>query len=362
MYHLPTIRRSVTVRPRQAISAVDLFCGVGGLTHGFVLEGIKVIGGIDNDPICRYPYEQNNGARFIEKDIRSLTAEELKDLYPGNYVKVLAGCAPCQPFSTYTQRYETDRDSNLDLVGIFGRLVAELKPEIVTMENVCRLSKHVLYKTFVLQLTDLGYHVDSRDVECLGYGVPQTRKRLVLLASRYGPIHLIPHTHGPSRYRTVRSVIGKLKRIRAGEVSKRDPLHRAAGLSPVNAKRIKASKPGACWRTWDDNLVAECHKEDSGETYPSVYGRMKWDGPSPTLTTQFYGFGNGRFGHPEQHRAISLREGALLQTFPRSYKFVTPGNPIYFNQVGRLIGNAIPVRLARAIAKSIKLHVEAYLG
>ncbi len=354
------LRRSVPIRSRQAISVVDLFCGVGGLTHGFVLEGIRVIAGIDNDPICRYPYERNNGARFMEKDIRSLTARELKDLYPADDVKVLAGCAPCQPFSTYTQRYETDGDSNLDLVEVFGRLVAELKPEIVTMENVCRLSKHVLYKTFLQRLTDLGYHVDSRDVECLGFGVPQTRKRLVLLASRYGPIHLIPYTHGPSRYRTVRSVIGKLKPIKAGEVSDRDPLHRAAGLSPVNEKRIQASKPGACWRNWEEDLIAECHRKDSGDTYPSVYGRMEWDEPGPTLTTQFYGFGNGRFGHPEQNRALSLREGALLQTFARSYKLAKPGDPIYFKRVGHLIGNAIPVKLARAIAKSIKLHVEAY--
>ena len=348
--------------PRKGISAVDLFCGVGGLTHGFILEGIKVKAGIDIDPWCQYPYERNNGARFIKKDIRNLTAKEVKNLYPAGNVKVLAGCAPCQPFSTYTQRYETGGDSNLDLIGVFGRLVQELKPEIVTMENVCRLSKHVVYKTFVQLLTDLGYHVDSGDVECLGFGVPQTRKRLVLLASRYGRIALIRYTHGPSRYRTGRSVIGKLERIKAGEVSGRNPLHRSAGLSPVNAKRIKASKPGACWRNWDEDLVAECHKEGSGKTYPSVYGRMEWDQPAPTLTTQFYGFGNGRFGHPEQDRGLSLREGALLQTFPRSYKFVKAGEPIYFKRVGRLIGNAIPVRLARAIAKSVKLHLEVHRG
>jgi DNA (cytosine-5)-methyltransferase 1 len=248
----------------------------------------------------------------------------------------------------------------LDLVGNFSRLVVELKPEVVTMENVCRLRKHVVYKTFVQELTGLGYHVDSVNVECLGFGVPQTRKRLVLLASRYGPIELIPYTYAPSRYRSVRCAIGKLERIKAGGVSVRDGLHRAAGLSPVNAKRIKAAKPGECWRDWDKNLIAECHKKDAGETYPSVYGRMEWDKPAPTLTTQFYGFGNGRFGHPEQDRALSLREGALLQTFPRHYKFVKPGSPIYFNRVGRHIGNAIPVKLARAIAKSITLHLERY--
>jgi len=139
-----------------------------------------------------------------------------------------------------------------------------------------------------------------------------------------------------------------------------DRLHQSAGLDPINLKRIKASVPGGTWRDWPKDLVAECHKKRSGKTYPSVYGRMVWDAPSPTITTQFYGFGNGRFGHPEQNRAISLREGAVLQSFPKSYKFVAPGTPISFTSVGRLIGNSVPVKLGKAIGQSFVDHARQH--
>ncbi|MEK7357168.1 MAG: DNA cytosine methyltransferase, partial [Bdellovibrionota bacterium] len=124
--------------------------------------------------------------------------------------------------------------------------------------------------------------------------------------------------------------------------------------------RIQHSKPGGSWRDWPDELIAKCHRKKKGRTYPSVYGRMKWDAPSPTITTQFYGFGNGRFGHPEQNRAISLREGSILQTFPRDYVFVKPGDEYRFKVIGRLIGNAVPVRLGEVIGNTIKLHLSQH--
>lgn len=139
-----------------------------------------------------------------------------------------------------------------------------------------------------------------------------------------------------------------------------DPLHQTATLSPTNLLRIRASKPGGTWRDWDPELVATCHRKRSGKTYPSVYGRMSWDEPAPTVTTQFFGFGNGRFGHPEQDRAISLREGAILQSFPKNYRFVKPGEPIHFSILGRLIGNAVPVKLGEAIGRSLVAHVLAF--
>jgi len=117
--------------------------------------------------------------------------------------------------------------------------------------------------------------------------------------------------------------------------------------------------PGGTWRDWPKHLVAECHRECSGQTYPSVYGRMEWDKPAPTMTTQCFGFGNGRFGHPEQDRAISLREAAILQSFPRKYKFVADGGEVQMKVLGRLIGNAVPVELGRAIARSIKSHLSS---
>lgn len=165
---------------------------------------------------------------------------------------------------------------------------------------------------------------------------------------------MIAPTH--KQHRTVRDAIGRLRPIAAGEQAPRDPLHTASRLSSLNMARIRASIPGGSWRDWPKSLVADCHKAPSGRTYPSVYGRMEWNKPAPTMTTQCFGFGNGRFGHPEQNRAISLREAAILQSFPRNYAFVPPGKPVEFSVVGRLIGNAVPVDLGRAIARSLLNH------
>src|SRR5262249_22546065 len=151
-----------------------------------------------------------------------------------------------------------------------------------------------------------------------------TRTRLVLLASRLGEISLPRPTHRGS-YRTVRDEIGALSPLRHGESDEVDQLHCASRLSETNVQRINAAKPGGTWRDWDPELVTACHKESTGRGYSSVYGRMSWEQPAPTITTQFFGFGNGRFGHPDQERRLSLREGALLQSFPRGYKFVPEG-------------------------------------
>lgn len=134
-------------------------------------------------------------------------------------------------------------------------------------------------------------------------------------------------------------------------------LHAASKLSDLNLERIRASRPGGTWRDWPEHLVADCHRRETGRTYPGVYGRMEWDEPAPTLTTQFYGFGNGRFGHPEQDRAISLREGAILQGFPKSYSFLPDGAPVHFKTLGRMIGNAVPVTLGEVIGRSIAAHL-----
>ena len=146
-----------------------------------------------------------------------------------------------------------------------------------------------------------------------------------------------------------------------GQVDAIDPLHRASRLSETNLRRITASKPGGTWRDWADDLVASCHKATTGDGYSSVYGRMDWSRPAPTITTQFYGFGSGRFGHPQQNRALSLREGALLQGFPKDYAFCDPGKRVEFTTVGRLIGNAVPVRLSSAIARAVKRHLAQYV-
>ncbi|WP_317931938.1 DNA cytosine methyltransferase [Halioxenophilus sp. WMMB6] len=341
----------------MTMACIDLFCGAGGLTHGFVKEGLPVAAGIDIDDACRYPYEQNNESVFLQKDVSEVSAEDLEQFFGDAKIRILAGCAPCQPFSTYSQRYDLNRNERWGLLYEFARLAEETLPEIITMENVPSVQKHEVFPDFVLHLENLGYHVWYQVVDSTHYGVPQTRKRMVLLASLYGPIELIERTH--KKPKTVKQAIGRLKPIAAGENAPRDRLHVSATLSDINLKRIKSSKPGGTWRDWPKHLIADCHKESSGKTYPSVYGRMEWDKPAPTMTTQCYGYGNGRFGHPEQDRAISLREAAVIQGFPRNYKFVEKGGPVEFRTLGRLIGNAVPVGLGQAIAKSIKAHLEA---
>jgi len=156
----------------------------------------------------------------------------------------------------------------------------------------------------------------------------------------------------------VRDRIGELDVIAVGEVSTADPLHRTSRLEDINLKRIKQSKPGGTWRDWDEDIRSPCHKKDSGKSYSGVYARMSWDTLAPTVTTQFYNYGTGRFGHPEQDRALSLREGALLQTFPPGYEFIDPELPFSIKRLGTHIGNAVPVRLGYIIGKSIMEHIK----
>jgi DNA (cytosine-5)-methyltransferase 1 len=340
------------------IAAIDLFCGVGGLTHGFFLEGLKVNAGIDMDLACQYPYEVNNRTKFIQGDVSHMTGQELNQIFGDSKIRVLAGCAPCQPFSTYAQKYDVKRDNKWSLLQQFSRLIRESSPEIVTMENVPSVYKHEVFNSFVRSLERKGYYVWHDIVDSSLYGAPQSRKRMVLLASLLGEIELIQPTR--KKAKTVRAAIGDLERIQAGQGSLKDPLHSTRSLTAINYERIKVSKPGGTWRDWPKQLVADCHKAESGRTFSGVYGRMEWDKPAPTMTTQFYSFGGGRFGHPEQNRAISLREGAIFQGFPKRYRFLKKDECINFTALGRMIGNAVPVDLGRAIAKSILGHVSQY--
>jgi DNA (cytosine-5)-methyltransferase 1 len=348
-------------------SVIDLFCGAGALTYGFVLEGFNVVAGFDADKSCKYAYKTNNhGALFIEKRIEDVTGAELKQLYPEGHVKILVGCAPCQPYSPYNKG-KKDKDKKWELLSDFADLISETEPDIVSMENVPDLvtfQKGKVYQDFVERLEEDYTVTEYPKVFCPDYGVPQSRKRLVLFASKYGKLELLPATCTPDQYKKVKDVISDLEPLKAGKVSQKDPYHKASRLSKLNLRRIKASKPGGTWKDWPAELVAQCHQQESGSSYLSVYGRMKWDELSPTITTQCYGFGNGRFGHPDtkQNRAISLREAARLQTFPDDYKFVPPNDPHYSTVIGRLIGNAVPIELARVIARSIKHHLETYVS
>lgn len=340
------------------IVAVDLFCGVGGLTHGLSRAGINVIMGVDNDPSCRFPYEKNNSAKFILKPIEDLNPREITSAWGKDKFRLLAGCAPCQPFSKYSQAWDPSSDDRWPLLLEFSRLIKKTKPDFVTMENVPELSRQSIFKDFLNVLKKENFNVHWEVINCQDIGVPQIRRRLVLLASRHGPIDLVRPRLRYNRCRSLREAIGDLPAVKAGEAHIEDPLHLSSALSKLNMQRIIVSKPGGTWREWPKKLRTACHSRSSGSGYVSVYGRMTWDDPAPTMTTQFYAYGSGRFGHPQQDRAITLREGAIIQGFPRNYKFVEPGRVIRIKTLGRLIGNAVPVQLAEVIGNSIVKHVE----
>lgn len=343
-------------------AVVDLFCGVGGLTHGLQLAGLNVVAGVDIEPSCQFAYEANNNSVFINKDVTKIDANTISNFYPHDSVKILVGCAPCQPFSTYSSRYRKNghSDEKWRLLYYFQEIAKKTLPDIISIENVPNLSKEKIFNELLDELKKLNYHCSWKIANCPDYGVPQKRKRLVMLASRYGKIELISPLYKSDQYRTVRMVISDLPHIRDGEICATDSLHRASKLSEINKKRIRQSVPGGTWRDWDEDLVLKCHKKNTGKTYPSVYGRMKWDEPSPTITTQFYGYGNGRFGHPEQDRALSLREGAILQSFPREYVFSDNEHEINKHDLAIQIGNAVPVELGRAIGISIINHLNEH--
>ncbi len=341
--------------------AVDLFCGAGGLTRGLLDEGVQVLAGYDIDPACRYPYEYNNEVPFVECDLMDVDPREVDRLFPQDGIRIIAGCAPCQPYSIYSRGSKRVYEDRWHLLGAFRDIVDYVSPELVTLENVRQLRKHHSYWQFVRDLKRMGYRWSEYVVDCRQYGIPQSRTRLVAFASMFGSVQLTPSTHPEDHPVTVRQTISHMPTLRSGEENSSDRLHKASRLGDLNLKRIRVSRPGSTWREWDKSLIAECHNSETGNTYPSVYGRMEWDRPAPTLTTQYFGFGNGRFGHPEQDRAISLREGALLQTFPPDYEFVDPNEDVRFNVTGRLIGNAVPLLLGRAVGRSLNVHMKDYI-
>ena len=338
-------------------SVVDLFCGAGGLTHGLLREGFRIAAGVDVDVRCRYPFEHNNKSNFVQGDLDRLGIDEIVKLFDPDEPRILVGCAPCQPFSLYNQR---NRDPNWRLVQRFCELATAIRPDVVSMENVPRLVDYRdgrVFNDFVTALQDAGYVVEHQTVFLPKYGLPQRRSRLVVIASLHGAVSIEAPTLTADSYRTVGQAIGNLPPLSAGDTDDHDELHTASRLSTLNLERVRASTPGGNWTDWDDELVAACHRVESGRGYRSVYGRMRADEPSPTITTQFYGFGNGRFGHPQQDRALSLREGAILQSFPSDYRFTAPGERIQFKAIGRMIGNAVPVLLGQVIGRSIASHL-----
>lgn len=346
---------AATQRVRRKIQAIDLFCGAGGLSTGLREAGIRVVAGVDLDAACRYPFEANHpGAKFIEADISKVSGAELEDVWKDTAIRLLAGCAPCQPFSSYARTGAADH-AKWGLLNEFSRLIRETTPHLVSMENVPGLRGEEPFHDFLLTLRELGYHIAFDVVNAADFGVPQQRRRLVLIASRIGEVSLPAPTHaGPAKWKTVREAVGHLPSILDGQAHPTDALHVAAKLSELNRRRIRASRAGGTWRDWPEDLVAACHRKASGAASAGVYGRMEWGKPAPTMTTLCNGYGNGRFGHPEQHRGISLREAAIFQSFPENYQFAPENEAINVRDVARLIGNAVPPKLGAAVGRALR--------
>jgi len=336
------------------LQAFDFFCGAGGLTRGLLDAGIKVIAGFDCDEKCRMTFESNNRrVRFINEDIRNVAPEYLVELAgKGTFDRILfAGCAPCQPFSK--QRKGDGKFHDARLLSEFGRLVKSVLPGWVLIENVpgiARVQGASTFRRFLRTLEDCGYDFVFDVIDAKHYFVPQTRRRLVLIGSRLVKPSL-PKPKSGTEYRpliTVRQAISHFPRINAGESHPAVPNHVAASITLLNLERMKHTPhDGGDRRSWPDRLVLDCHKGNySGHT--DVYGRMFWDMPAPTLTGRCNSISNGRYGHPDQDRAISLREAAALQTFPDGYIFYGSQKDIALQ-----IGNAVPVRLAEELGKHI---------
>lgn len=333
--------------------AIDLFCGAGGLTKGLERAGIRVLAGIDNDSDCEYPFVANTDANYISHDVCDLSPKLLMRQTRGHDLRLLAGCAPCQPFSSYSPGRKDLAKRHLQPLHGFLRQISALTPEFVAMENVPYLGAKAEFEYFCRKLRKLGYIVNHEIVDAAKYGIPQNRSRLILLAGRGVHVEFPAYTHGGRRpERTVEDTIGDLQPLNAGDTHPRDSLHRAQGLTLKNLERIKASRPGGTWKDWPKSLRAKCHQRESGRRSSSIYGRMSWDLPAPTITTNCFNYGSGRFGHPEQDRGISLREAALLQTFPKSYKFIDPHSSYSMTRIGKLIGNAVPVRLGEKLGRA----------
>lgn len=335
---------------KKGIIAVDLFCGAGGLTRGLLDAGITVVKGYDNDPRLKDTYEKNNeGVTYCCRDIATLSKKEILDgLDLKNNYLLMAGCAPCQPFSAiYKSKKRQDARKNLLLE--FGRLIAEILPDFIFVENVPGLKNgkgKKIFSDFETILKRNKYNYVSDVLDAKDYGIPQKRRRLILLASRWNQVEIPEPTHGPKGsgkipFATVREAIGRFPPLRAGKKHASIPNHECRNLSETNKKRLKhIRKNGGTRKDLPKALRLKCHKNHDGHT--DVYGRMKWDDFAPTLTCKCISISNGRFGHPTQTRGISVREAAALQSFKKNYVFYGT-----LTDNTRWVGNVVPVKFAK---------------
>jgi DNA (cytosine-5)-methyltransferase 1 len=340
------------------IQVFDFFSGCGGTSRGFADAGMDIAFALDNDKdaIKTFSFNFPNTVHW-NSDIRTVSPSDIPShLFTVNDPVLFCGCAPCQPFSRQN-RNKFDKDPRKDLLSEFGRFVSSFLPDYIVLENVPGLQKvdtrDGQFALFMELLDSLNYHCSWGILPALWFGVPQKRERLVLLAARHADIQLPQPSNGPGRanenFSTVREWIWDLPPIAAGEKHPNDPDHEAANLSEINSRRIAATPEGGGRQDWPEELWLDCHKQHNGHT--DVYGRLSWDKPASGLTTRCISLSNGRFGHPEQNRAISLREAACLQTFPKNYRF--SGS---LRSKARQVGNAVAPLMAQRIGEHINAH------
>ncbi|MCA1176660.1 MULTISPECIES: DNA cytosine methyltransferase [unclassified Pantoea] len=342
------------------IKVFDFFSGCGGTSQGFHQAGFDVVFGLDFDADAAASFSENfPNSTFINADIRSVDEDILarfKEQVAENCPVLFSGCAPCQPYSRQNSNKKND-DPRLDLLKEFARFVKKNVPDFVFVENVPGMQKfdksEGTFNDFLKTLSYLGYNFDYKVLPASWFGVPQTRERLVLLAAKDYEVSLPEKTHGDGKnpYSTVREWISHLPPIGAGESHAHIKDHIAAKLSEKNLQRIQCTPEGGGRESWPAHLLLECHKKHKGHT--DVYGRLSWDKPASGLTTKCISYSNGRFGHPDQNRALTVREAACLQTFPDHYKFVGG-----MQSKARQIGNAVPPKMSEAIGKHILQLVE----
>ena len=337
---------------KNNINVIDFFCGCGGTSAGLEKSGMNVIAGVDIDTNALATYGHNfPNAKAIKKSICDLECIELEMAigHKRNETLVFSACAPCQPFSNQN-RNRRDDDVRRTLLDELHRFVIYFEPDFVILENVPGMQKvqEGPFTRFLNFLDDMGYSYDTDVKNTMDYGVPQSRKRLVLIASKHGSIELPKETHGKEKipYKTVKDTIASYPKLYAGQEHKTIANHRARNVSDLNLKRLKATPEGGDRRHWSEDLILECHKKTTG--FSNVYGRMFWDKPSPTLTTNCTALSSGRYGHPEQNRAISVREAGALQTFDDDFVFIGS-----IQNTSRQVGNAVPVLFAKALGDSV---------
>jgi len=344
-------------------TAVDLFCGAGGLTLGLMRAGFRVVAAADKWTPAAKSYRLNfPDHAFLELDLSDPELEKRSldrlGVVPGK-VDLVAGGPPCQGFSI--QRIGPDMDPRNHLVLRFGEIVARLRARMFLMENVPGLvgkrGRH-LVAAFTESMELAGYHVASAILDAADYDVPQRRRRVVICGWRSDdlPAFSLP---GPTVdvHRTVQEAIGDLPKPPDDYAPHPDdPLHRRMRLSPLNERRMRHIPAGGGFEDLPVELRVNCHKAGADRIgHRNVYGRLDPNLPAATITARFDSFTRGQFGHPEQHRNISLREGARLQSFPDYHRFVGTQE-----EIAALIGNAVPPRMAEAVAVAIRSHLEAH--